>query len=153
MRKKRTRQERYEAGHDTIKMQRVVNFTCDEKIADAIIKLHDKGYYTVFSCSGHLDEEEPAPYISFERIGVVGLAEFKGTNGEPKKWIHQINGYYCGVPLDYIIRREFTDDELKSTSLESLIDMAMSELNEWIDSLPHNRYDNYTTGTLKKIEK
>ena len=57
------------------------------------------------------------------------------------------------VPLDYTIRRKFTNDELESTSLELLIDMAMTELNEWIDSLPHNIYDNYTTGTLKKVEK
>ena len=62
---------------DNIKMQRVVNFTCDEKIADAIIKLHDKGYYTLFSCSGHLDEKNLHHIYHLNVLGLLDLLSLK----------------------------------------------------------------------------
>ena len=139
---------------DNIKMQRVVNFTCDEKIADNIIKLHDKGYYTVFSCAGHEEDEFISPYIMFDYIGTVGLSLIMGGGNEaPEHWEAEYQIDECtNMPINYIIRRYFTEEEFeKYGGAEVLIDIAMAELELWIFTLPKNHFDIYTTGNTRKV--
>lgn len=138
---------------DNIKMQRVVNFTCDEKIADNIIKLHDKGYYTVFSCAGHEEDEHLAPYIMFDYIGTVGLSLMIGGGNEaPIHWEaeYQIDDS-TNMPINYTIRRHFTDEDVEKYSVGMMVGMAMTELELWILTLPKNHFDIYTSGTTRKV--
>ena len=41
-----------------MKLKKVVTFEVDDKIAESIIKLNNKGYETAMCCSGHPDEKE-----------------------------------------------------------------------------------------------
>ena len=138
---------------DNIKMQRVVNFTCDEKIADNIIKLHDKGYYTVFSCAGHEEDEHLAPYIMFDYIGTVGLSMIMGgCNKAPIHWEAEYQIDECtNMPINYTIRRYFTEEEFEKYRVGVMVDIAMTELELWILTLPKNHFDIYTTGTIRKV--
>lgn len=137
---------------DNVKMQRITNFTCDERISDALIELHDKGYYTIFSCSGHSDNKFPIPYILFDRIASIGLGTLMNENGSPMHWeVDAEYGKYNDVPYSYTITRHFSERELEMYSIEQLIDIAMVELKLWVHTLPHNSFDIYTTGTLKKL--
>ena len=139
---------------DNIKMQRVVNFTCDEKIADHIIKLHDKGYYTVFSCSGHEEDECPSAYILFDYIATVGFSIVMGAiNEAPINWEAEYQIDECtNMPINYTIRRHFTKEEFeKWDNVEVMIDIAMTELELWIFTLPKNPFDIYTTGSIRKV--
>ena len=139
---------------DNIKMQRVVDFTCDEKIADNILKLHDKGYYTVFSCAGHEEDEYLAPYIMFDYIGTVGLSlMIGGKNEAPVHWEAEYQISECSnMPINYIIRRHFTEDEFeKYGGANVLVAIAMAELESWIFTLPKNHFDIYTTSTTRKV--
>ena len=40
-------------------------FEVDDKIAESIIKLNNKGFETAMCCSGHPDEKEIIPYVMF----------------------------------------------------------------------------------------
>lgn len=138
---------------DNIKMQRVVNFTCDGKIADSIIKLHDKGYYTVFSCAAHEEDEFPAPYIMFDYIATVGFSMMIEKNEAPINWEAEYQIDECtNMPINYTIRRHFTEEEFgKYGGVGVLIDIAMAELQLWIFTLPDNPFDIYTSGTIRKV--
>lgn len=138
---------------DNVKLQRVTNFTCDEKIADAIIRLHEKGYYTVFSCSGHPDDKFLSPYILFDYIASIGLGELNGCNGAPIHWTIDVERGKDAPDMiySYRISRSFSESELETFSKETLIEIAMLELTLWAFSVPHNSFDIYTTGTIKKV--
>ena len=139
---------------DNIKMQRVINFTCDEKIADHIIKLHDKGYYTVFSCSGHEEDEYISPYVMFDHIGSVGLSMLMGGENEaPMHWKAEYQIDECNnMPMNYTIRRYFTEEEIEEYGgVGVMIAIAMAELEFWIFNLPKNCFNIYTTGNTRKV--
>ena len=51
-----------------MKVTKSVTCEVDDKIAESIIKLNNKGYETAMSCSGHPDEEEIIPYVMFNRF-------------------------------------------------------------------------------------
>lgn len=132
---------------------RIINtFECDEKIIDLIIKLHQKGYVTEFCCSGHPGDLNP--YLLFNRnssIDLDGLA--------PENWTCDRNEDASYPYKAYSIRRKFTlMDKLKYTP-DELIDIAMSELAQWIDELEpsfmgniYNKFQ-FEIITDKKIEE
>ena len=135
---------------DNIKMEKVTTFMCDELIADAIIKLNDKGYDTLYCCSGHVDEILPAPYIMFGYEASIAFSITGITT--PNNWKYDCEKYSNNIPLRLRMYRPITDEEYEIFGVEGIIKIAMKELNNWVDSLPDSKFKNaYTHTTIKKI--
>ena len=107
-----------------MKLKKVVTFEVDDKIAESIIKLNNKGYETAMCCSGHPDEKEIIPYVMFNRFVSYGIEyiPFGCVADERFK--------------ELVIRRFFTDEEKEIFTKEQLVDIAARELDTWVDSLP-----------------
>ena len=101
-------------------------FDCDDKIAESIIKLNRKGYETDFCCEGNLDKDKD-PYISFTRIPSI---ELYNNVHPPTNW------HYVNKPNNLVLRRRFTEEERKIFYDDDLIDLAMKELENWVEKLP-----------------
>ena len=107
-----------------MKLKKVVEFEVDDKIAESIIKLNNKGFETAMCCSGHPDEKEITPYVMFTRFVSYGIEYIPfGWNADERF-------------KELVIRRVFTDEEKEIFTKEQLIDIAAKELDNWIDSLP-----------------
>ena len=115
-----------------MKLKKVVEFEIDDKIAESIIKLNNKGFETAMCCSGHPDEEEIVPYVMFDRF-VSSRIEYI-----PFSWVVDKNY------KELVIRRFFTDEEKEIFTKEQLVDIAARELDNWVDTLPNfkNPYQN-----------
>ena len=115
-----------------MKLKKVVEFEVDDKIAESIIKLNNKGYETAMCCSGHPAEEEIIPYVMFNRFVSYGIEYI------PFSWVVDKNY------KELVIRRFFTDEEKEIFTKEQLVDIAARELDNWVDSLPNfkNPYQN-----------
>ena len=115
-----------------MKLKKVVEFEIDDKIAESIIKLNNKGYETSMSCSGHPDEEEIIPYVMFNRFVSYGIEYI------PCSWV--VDKRF----KELVIRRFFDDEEKEMFTKEQLIDIAARELDNWVDTLPEfqNPYQN-----------
>ena len=107
-----------------MKLKKVVEFEIDDKIAESIIKLNNKGYETAMCCSGHPDEEEIIPYVMFNRFVSCRIEYI------PFGWI--VDKRF----KELVIRRFFTDEEKEIFTKEQLVDIAARELDNWVDSLP-----------------
>ena len=107
-----------------MKLKKVVEFEVDDKIAESIIKLNNKGFETAMCCSGHPDEKEITPYIMFTRFVSYGIEYI------PFGWIADERF------KELVIRRCFTEEEEKIFTKEQLVDIAAKELDNWVDSLP-----------------
>ena len=107
-----------------MKLKKVSEFEVDDKIAESIIKLNNKGYETAMCCSGHPDEKEIIPYVSFTRFVSYGIDYI------PFGWVVDENYE------ELVIRRYFTSEEKEIFTKEQLIDIAARELDSWVDSLP-----------------
>ena len=105
-------------------VKKVVTFEVDDKIAESIIKLNNKGYETAMCCSGHPDEKEITPYVMFTRFVSYGIEYI------PFGWI--VDERF----KELVIRRFFTDEEKEIFTKEQLVDIAARELDNWVDSLP-----------------
>ena len=99
-------------------------FEIDDKIAESIIKLNNKGFETAMCCSGHPDEKEITPYVMFTRFVSYGIEYI------PFGWI--VDERF----KELVIRRYFTSEEKEIFTKEQLIDIAARELDSWVDSLP-----------------
>ena len=107
-----------------MKLKKVVEFEVDDKIAESIIKLNNKGYETAMCCSGHPDEKEITPYVMFTRFVSYGIEYIPfGWNADERF-------------KELVIRRFFTDEEKEIFTKEQLINIAAKELDNWVDSLP-----------------
>ena len=106
-------------------------FDCDDKIAESIMKLNRKGYETDYWCEGHIDMDKD-PYISFTRIPSIELY----NNVHPPT-----NLYYDNKPNNLVLRRRFTEEERKIFYDDDLIDLAMKELENWVEKLPKMNND------------
>ena len=115
-----------------MKVTKSVTFEVDDKIAESIIKLNNKGYETAMSCSGHPDEEEIIPYVMFNRFVSCRIEYI------PFSWVVDKNY------KELVIRRFFTDEEKEIFTKEQLVDIAARELDNWVDTLPNfkNPYQN-----------
>ena len=107
-----------------MKLKKVVTFEIDDKIAESIIKLNNKGYETAMCCSGHPDEEEIIPYVMFNRFVSCRIEYI------PFSWVVDKNY------KELVIRRFFTDEEKEIFTKEQLVDIAARELDNWVDTLP-----------------
>ena len=107
-----------------MKLKKVVEFEVDDKIAESIIKLNNKGFETAMCCSGHPDEKEITPYVMFTRFVSYGIEYI------PFSWI--VDERF----KELVIRRVFTDEEKEIFTKEQLVDIAAKELDNWVDSLP-----------------
>ena len=105
-------------------VKKVVTFEVDDKIAESIIKLNNKGFETAMCCSGHPDEKEITPYVMFTRFVSYGIEYI------PFGWITDKRF------KELVIRRFFTDEEKEIFTKEQLINIAAKELDNWVDSLP-----------------
>ena len=106
-----------------MKLKKVVEFEVDDKIAESIIKLNNKGFETAMCCSGHPDEKEITPYVMFTRFVSYGIEYI------PFGWVVDENFE------ELVIRRFFTEEEEKIFTKEQLVDIAAKELDNWVDSL------------------
>ena len=103
-------------------------FEIDDKIAGAIIKLNQLGYTTNYCCSSHPeDKDSDPPYIMFTKL--------------VSPWIKTIpNNWYVDKRFkECVIKREFSNEEKEIFTGEQLVDLAMKELNNWVDKLPKVR--------------
>ena len=107
-----------------MKLKKITTFEVDDKIAESIIKLNNKGYETAMCCSGHPDEEEIVPYVSFTKFVSYGIEYI------PFDWIADKRF------KELVIRRFFTDEEKEIFTKEQLVDIAARELDNWVDTLP-----------------
>ena len=107
-----------------MKIKKVVTFEVDDKIAESIIKLNNKGFETAMCCSGHPDEKEIVPYVMFTKFVSYGIEYI------PHTWV--IDKRF----EELVIRRYFTSEEKEIFKKEQLIDIAAKELDNWVDSLP-----------------
>ena len=99
-------------------------FEIDDKIAESIIKLNNKGFETAMCCSGHPDEEEIVPYVMFTKFVSYGIEYI------PHTWV--IDKRF----KELVIRRYFTNEEKEIFTKEQLVDIAAKELDTWVDSVP-----------------
>ena len=100
-------------------------FEIDDKIAGAIIKLNQLGYTTSYCWSSHPeDKDSDPPYIMFTKL--------------VSPWIKTIpNNWYVDKRFkECVIKREFSNEEKEIFKGEQLVDLAMKELNNWVDKLP-----------------
>ena len=107
-----------------MKLKKITTFEVDDKIAESIIKLNNKGFETAMCCSGHPDEKEITPYVMFTRLVSYGIEYI------PFGWI--VDERF----KELVIRRFFTDEEKEIFTKEQLVDIAARELDNWVDSLP-----------------
>ena len=115
-----------------MKLKKITTFEIDDKIAESIIKLNNKGYETAMCCSGHPDEEEIIPYVMFTKFVSYGIEYI------PCSWV--VDKRF----KELVIRRFFDDEEKEIFTKEQLIDIAARELDSWADTLPifKNPYQN-----------
>ena len=109
-------------------IKKVTVFEVDDKIAGAIIKLNQLGYTTNYCCSSHPeDKDSDPPYIMFTKL--------------VSPWIKTIpNNWYVDKRFkECVIKREFSNEEKEIFKGEQLVDLAMKELNNWVDKLPKVR--------------
>ena len=59
-----------------MKVSMIKTFELDDKIADSIIKLNQKGYNSEACCSGHSDESNSNPDIMFTQSASYMLEEY-----------------------------------------------------------------------------
>ena len=107
-----------------MKLKKITTFEVDDKIAESIIKLNNKGFETAMCCSGHPDEEEIIPYVMFNKF-VSHVIEYI-----PFSWV--VDKRF----EELVIRRYFTSEEKEIFTKEQLVDIAARELDNWVDSLP-----------------
>ena len=107
-----------------MKLKKITTFEVDDKIAESIIKLNNKGFETTMCCSGHPDEKEIIPYVMFNKF-VSHVIEYI-----PFSWV--VDKRF----EELVIRRYFTDEEKEIFTKEQLINIAAKELDNWVDSLP-----------------
>ena len=107
-----------------MKLKKITTFEVDDKIAESIIKLNNKGFETAMCCSGHPDEEEIIPYVMFNRFVSCRIEYI------PFSWVVDKNY------KELVIRRFFTDEEKEIFTKEQLVDIAARELDNWVDTLP-----------------
>ena len=114
---------------DNVRMEIKKSIEVDSLIANAIKILNEKGYTTLYSCSGHPENLEKLG----ENRHSMGTYVFFPQNefllimcNIPEKWSYQ----------DSTIYRHYTDEEVIAHKPEQLLNITMKELEDWANNLP-----------------
>ena len=127
-------------------------FELDDDIAKDIIELNKLGYFSSYSCSGHIEEFDKiglnlytmGTYISFDNITRLRLAEDKGYD-IPNNWV------YTDRDNQLIIRRHYTQEEIDLFSKRQLLELTWKELHDWIKRLSRVGYFNIIDYDIEKL--
>ena len=117
-------------SNKTVRLEIRKNVEVDVLIANAIKTLNEKGYTTLYSCSGHCENLSKVRENTHSMGTHVFFTpnEFLLFRDIPKKWQYQ----------DSTIYRHYTDEEINTHTPEQLLDMTMKELEEWANELPNS---------------
>jgi hypothetical protein len=124
----------------------------DDQIVCAIIELNQKGYKTLFCCSGHNDKESSSAYIMFaksfiEKYGMpVGWdIDNKSLLSDPirikkfdKTFINRCKRTIRFDLGDFVETKKgrVWRQMKKSKEKQAAIDNAMKSLRDWVEGLP-----------------
>ena len=124
-----------------MKLKKVVEFEIDDKIAESIIKLNNKGYETAMCCSGHPDEEEIIPYVMFNKFvsHVIEYIPFGWVTDERFK--------------ELVIRRYFTSEEKESPDIIYDCIKSSGLLDVVIDNIPEEEYNELFSYLTTMVEE
>ena len=117
-------------SNKTVRLEIRKNVEVDVLIANAIKTLNEKGYTTLYLCSGHCENLSKVRENTHSMGTYVFFTpnEFLLFRDIPKKWQY----------TDSTIYRHYTDEEVSRHTPEQLLDMTMKELEEWTNELPNS---------------
>ena len=110
----------------------------DEGMQPILSKLHDKGYKTKYSCTGHKDSGSKdrnddgivnGKLASAARIMFNGDYDFPDP---PKHW-----GFKTVDGKDYLYVLQFSNDGKNPDAFDEWKNKYMASLDRWVDSLPN----------------
>lgn len=113
-------------------IQQIKTFEIDDKIAQHIKDLNDKGYMTEFSCSGHL-KEHSLGYILFDSNTSMDIIKYDIKPAKDWFYIQLSQDKRIGMYMKNNTNKKFLySDKLT----DEYIDNKLDKLNNWIESLP-----------------
>lgn len=113
-------------------IQQIKTFEIDDKIAQHIKDLNDKGYMTEFSCSGHL-KEHSLGYILFDSNISMDIIKYDIKPAKDWFYIQLSQDKRIGMYMKNSTNKKFLySDKLT----DEYIDNKLDKLNNWIESLP-----------------
>ena len=113
-------------------IQQIKTFEIDDKIAQHIKNLNDKGYMTEFSCSGHL-KEHSLGYILFDSNTSMDIIKYDIKPAKDWFYIQLSQDKRIGMYMKNSTNKKFLySDKLT----DEYIDNKLDKLNNWIESLP-----------------
>ncbi len=113
-------------------IQQIKTFEIDDKIAQHIKDLNDKGYMTEFSCSGHL-KEHSLGYILFDSNTSMDIIKYDIKPAKDWFYIQLSQDKRIGMYMKNSTNKKFLySDKLT----DEYIDNKLDKLNNWIESLP-----------------
>lgn len=113
-------------------IQQIKTFEIDDKIAQHIKDLNDKGYMTEFSCSGHL-KDHSLGYILFDSNTSMNIIEHEIKPAKDWFYIQLSQDRRIGMYMKNSTNKKFLySDRLTN----EYIDNELNKLNNWIESLP-----------------
>lgn len=115
----------------------------DEGMQPILSKLHDKGYKTKYSCTGHKDSGSKdrnddgivnGKLASAARIMFNGDYDFPDP---PKHW-----GFKTVDGKDYLYVLQYSNDGKNPDAFDEWKNKYMASLDRWVDSLPNAKKEN-----------
>ena len=109
----------------------------DEGMIPILNKLHDKGYKTKYSCTGHKDsgkKDRNDDGIVNGKLASAGRIMFNGDYDfpdPPKHW-----GFKTVEGKDYLYVLPYSNDGKDPKAFEDWKNKYMTSLDRWVDSLP-----------------
>lgn len=113
-------------------IQQIKTFEIDDKIAQHIKDLNDKGYMTEFSCSGHL-KEHSLGYILFDSNTSMDIIKYDIKPAKDWFYIQLSQDKRIGMYMKNSTNKKFLYSDRLT---DEYIDNKLDKLNNWIESLP-----------------
>ena len=127
----------------------------DEGMQPILSKLHEKGYKTKYSCSGHKDSGSKdrnddgivnGKLASAARIMLNGDYDFRDP---PKHW-----GFKTVDGKDYLYVLQYSNDGKNPDAFDEWKNKYMASLDRWVDSLPNaKKEDNKVVEDIPSEDK